>query len=150
MKPRKRSCRQAGGTIRSAPSGIPTSGRPATSKRNTPRNWQNSSQASWLQWASNGLNTIFCLWTFAGSVFVLFLSELGLPKAHIGVVLSLFPFCGLLALGFAPLAVRLGRKRVFLACFGARKCVMAGLLLLPLITNSFGRGVDGRPNSWIR
>ena len=92
------------------------------------------------QWASNGLNTVFALWTFAGSIFVLFLSELGLPKAQIGVVLSLFPFCGLVALGFAPLAARWGRKRVFLACFGARKVVMAGLLLLPLVTNHLGRG----------
>lgn len=93
------------------------------------------------QWASSGLNTFFALWTFAGSVFLLFLSELGLPKAQIGVVLSLFPFCGLLALGFAPLAARLGRKRVFLACYGARKVVMAGLLLLPLVTSHLSHGV---------
>jgi MFS family permease len=92
------------------------------------------------QWASTGLNTVFALWTFAGSVFLLFLSELGLPKAQIGVVLSLFPFCGLLALGFAPQAARLGRKRVFLACYGTRKLAMAGLLLLPLVTNHLGRG----------
>ena len=92
------------------------------------------------QWASTGLNTVFALWTFAGSVFLLFLSELGLPKAQIGVVLSLFPFCGLLALGFAPVAARWGRKRVFLACYGTRKLVMAGLLLLPLVTHHLGHG----------
>jgi MFS family permease len=92
------------------------------------------------QWASTGLNAVFALWTFGGSVFLLFLSELGLPKAQIGVVLSLFPFCGLLALGFAPLAARLGRRRVFLTCYGTRKLVMAGLLLLPLVTNRLGRG----------
>lgn len=92
------------------------------------------------QWASNGLNAVFALWTFAGSVFLLFLSALGLPKAQIGVVLSLFPFCGLLALGFAPLAARLGRKRVFLVGYGARKVVMAGLLLLPVLTGHLGRG----------
>jgi MFS family permease len=91
------------------------------------------------QWASNGLNTVFALWTFAGSMFLLFLSELGLPKAQIGGVLSLFPFFGLLALGFAPLAARLGRKRVFVACYGTRKLVMAGLLLLPLVTDRLGR-----------
>jgi len=79
------------------------------------------------QWAGTGLNTFFALWTFGGSVFLLFLSELGLPKVQIGVVLALFPFCGLLALGFAPVAARLGRKRVFLGCYGARKVVMAGL-----------------------
>ncbi|NLF19673.1 MAG: MFS transporter, partial [Lentisphaerae bacterium] len=92
------------------------------------------------QWAGTGLNTFFALWTFGGSVFLLFLSELGLPKVQIGVVLALFPFCGLLALGFAPVAARLGRKRVFLGCYGARKVVMAGLLLLPVVTGRLGRG----------
>jgi hypothetical protein len=59
------------------------------------------------------LTNIFYLWTFGGSVFLLFLSELGLPKGQIGILLSLFPFSGLVALGFAPVAARLGWKRVF-------------------------------------
>ncbi len=93
-----------------------------------------------LPWAllSGKLNSFFSLWTFGGSVFVLFLNELGLPKGRIGVVLSLFPFCGLLALGFAPVAARLGRKRVYLWGYGLRKPVMALLLLLPWVTNRFG------------
>ena len=74
-----------------------------------------------LPWclAHGGLTSIFALWTFGGSVFVLFLRELGLPMGQIGVLLSLFPFCGLIALGFAPLAARLGRKRTVVACYGA-------------------------------
>lgn len=93
-----------------------------------------------LPWAlsSGVLNSFFSLWTFGGSVFVLFLNELGLPKGRIGMMLSLFPFCGILALGFAPVAARLGRKRVFLACYGLRKPVMALLLLLPWVTTRFG------------
>ena len=90
------------------------------------------------QWASSGLNTIFTTWTVGGSVFLLFLGELGLPKTQIGVVLSLFPFCGLLALWFAPIAQRIGRKRAFLACHGARKTVVACLLLLPLVVSRRG------------
>jgi len=94
-----------------------------------------------LPWAlsSGVLHCFFALWTFGGSVFVLFLNELGLPKGRIGVILSFFPFCGLLALGFAPVAARLGRKHVFLAGYGARKPVMALLLLLPWITTRFGQ-----------
>jgi MFS family permease len=80
------------------------------------------------------LTNIFYLWTFGGSVFVLFLNELGLPKGQIGTLLSLFPFCGLLALWFAPLATRLGRKRVFIAGYGTRYFIIAGLLGLPWIT----------------
>jgi len=86
-----------------------------------------------LPWAlaSNVFNTLFVLWTFSGSVFLLFLQELGLPKGQMGVLLSLFPFCGVLALWFAPVATRWGWKRTFLWLYGLRKLVMAGLLLLP-------------------
>lgn len=94
-----------------------------------------------LPWAvaCGMLNCCFTLWTFGGSVFVLFLNELGLPKGRIGVLLSLFPFCGLLALGFAPVAARLGRKRVFLTGYGLRKLAMALLLLLPWVTTRLGQ-----------
>lgn len=96
-----------------------------------------------LPWAvgSSVLSSFFGLWTFAGSVFVLFLSALDLPKGRIGVILSLFPFCGLLALGFAPVAARIGRKRVFLACYGSRKFVMALLLAIPWVTVRYGHDV---------
>lgn len=72
---------------------------------------------------------------------MLFLNEVGLPKAQIGLLLSLFPFCGLLALGLAPVASRLGRKRVYLFGFGIRKFVMAGLLFLPAVMAVGGRTV---------
>jgi MFS family permease len=81
--------------------------------------------------ASQCFNAVFVLWTFGGSLFILFLNELGLRKGQIGILLSLFPFCGLLALWFAPVAARLGLKRVFLACYGLRKLVMAALAVLP-------------------
>ncbi len=90
------------------------------------------------QLAQNTLNSIFAYLTIFGSVFVLFLDELGLPKAQIGLLLSLLPFCGLLALGFAPVATRLGRRRVFLVCWAARKLVAAGLLALPWVLSRFG------------
>jgi MFS family permease len=93
-----------------------------------------------LPWclAASVLNGIFGLWTFCGSVFLLFLSALGLPKGQIGTLLALFPFCGVLALGIAPLVTRLGRKRVYLAGYGSRKFVMASLLLLPWILSAYG------------
>lgn len=91
----------------------------------------------WL-FASGFLNVMFVLWTFGGSVFLLFLSELGLPKDRIGAVLAVFPFCGVLALGFAPVAMRWGWKRVFLLGYGIRKIVMALLLLLPWVLITAG------------
>ncbi len=93
-----------------------------------------------LPWAlAHGVfNTIFSLWTFGGSLFLLFLHELGLPKGYIGALLSLFPFCGIIALWFAPMAARIGWNRVFITCYGSRKLVMALLLLLPWIINTAG------------
>lgn len=84
------------------------------------------------------LNAVFAYLTVFGSVFLLFLHELGLPKARIGILLSLMPFCGLLALVFAPVAARLGRRRVFLVCWTARKVAVAGLLLLPWVASRWG------------
>ena len=76
-------------------------------------------------------------------MFVLFLRELGLPAGQIGILLSLFPFCGLVALFFAPAAARLGRKRVFMACYGMRKLIMAMMLFLPWVVSRWGQGAAG-------
>lgn len=96
-----------------------------------------------LPWflAHGMLNSVFSLWTFTGSIFVLFLNELDLPKGQIGFLLSLFPFCGLLALGFAPRAAQIGRKRVFIFFYGLRNPVMALLLFLPWFVSNSGRTV---------
>jgi MFS family permease len=94
-----------------------------------------------LPWhmAHGALTSVFFLWTFGGSVFLLFLSDLGLPKGQIGIMLSFFPFAGLLALVFAPYATRIGRKRVFLSCYTARYFVIINLLLLPWIIARLGQ-----------
>ena len=64
-----------------------------------------------LPWsvASNAFLAIFVQLTYFGSVFVLFLNELGLSKGQVGLVLSLIPFAGLLALFVAKLYI--GRKK---------------------------------------
>jgi MFS family permease len=91
-------------------------------------------------WLAHGvLTNVFFLWTFGGSVFLLFLSELGLPKAQIGIMLSFFPFSGLIALVFAPFATRIGRKRVFLTCYGTRYFVIINLVFLPWILYNLGQ-----------
>ena len=74
-------------------------------------------------------NSIFSMLTFFGPVFILFLSDLGLPKTQIGFLLSLLPFAGLVALFIAPSVARAGVKRIFIICWGLRKVVAAFLLL---------------------
>jgi MFS family permease len=91
----------------------------------------------WLV-AGNTLNIAFVSLTFAGPVFILFLDQVGLNSAQIGFLLSLIPFCGVIALFIAPLATRFGYKRVFITFWGVRKLVIALLLLTPLVLTRFG------------
>lgn len=93
-----------------------------------------------LPWslAHIALNNFFYIWSFGGTVFLLYLNELGLPKDKIGVLLSFFPFTGLLALVLGPAIARWGRKRAYLTCFGLRKPVMFLLILLPWLQLRFG------------
>ena len=93
-----------------------------------------------LRWSiiSNAANTVFVQYTFFGSIFVLFLSELGLNKSQMGFLLSLMQFTGLVAIFVAPWTERFGLKRTYLTFFGARSFVAAGLLLTPLVFLNFG------------
>lgn len=93
-----------------------------------------------LPWliAGDTLNITFVSLTFAGPVFILFLNQLGLDNAQIGFLLSLVPFCGVIALFVAPLATRFGYKRMFITFWGIRKFVIALLLLTPLFLARFG------------
>ena len=93
-----------------------------------------------LKWsiASNASNTVFVQYTFFGSIFVLFLSALGLSKGEMGFLLSLIPFFGLIALFVAPWVERHGVKRTYLTFFGLRNLPAASLLLTPLVLARYG------------
>ena len=93
-----------------------------------------------LPWiiAHDTASAVFCQLTVFGTVFILFLNELGLSKTRIGFLLSLFPFCGLISLFIAPMVARVGFKRIFLIFWGLRKFVISFLLLTPWILSRFG------------
>ncbi|MCB0176113.1 MAG: MFS transporter [Anaerolineae bacterium] len=91
----------------------------------------------WLV-AGDSLNTAFFLLTFSGTVFILFLNELGLDAAQIGVMLSLVPLVGIVAPFMAPWVGRYGYKRTFITFWGIRNFVFALMLLTPLILAQFG------------
>jgi HEAT repeat protein len=93
------------------------------------------------QYGGNAANVIFWFTAAYGSVFTLFLNEVGFDKARIGFLISLLPFCGPLALVAAPFAQRFGFKRTFLTFYTLRKFCAALLLLTPLIMGYFGRDV---------
>jgi MFS-type transporter involved in bile tolerance (Atg22 family) len=96
-----------------------------------------------LPWslAHIALNNFFYVWSFGGTVFLLYLNEMGLSKDQIGLLLSAFPFTGLLALVLGPSVARWGRKRVYLLGFGLRKPVMFLLVLLPWLQRSAPAGL---------
>jgi MFS family permease len=85
-------------------------------------------------------NAVFAIYTVFGSAFVLFLAEMGMGKARIGLLLSLLPFTGLLAPLVAPAVARAGVKRTFLVFWGTRKVVMSLMVLAPWILAHFGQG----------
>lgn len=93
-----------------------------------------------LRWiaASNVMNAVFCYLTVFGAVFILFLSELGFDKSRIGFVVSLLPFCGLLALLAARVVRRIGYKRAFLIFWTARKIILMPILFTPSILERWG------------
>ena len=76
-----------------------------------------------LPWAFGHIatNSVFCQLTVFGPVFILFLTELGLDKAQIGLLLALFPLAGIVALFAASPVARIGYKRTFVVLWGARK-----------------------------
>jgi MFS family permease len=93
-----------------------------------------------LRWsiAGDSANAVFVEFTFFGSVFILFLDALALSKGQIGIVLSLFPFAGLIAPFIAPRVARFGYKRTFITFWGIRKFFAALLLLTPGVLGQFG------------
>ncbi len=85
------------------------------------------------------LTNVFAVLTFLGSVFVLFLDELGLDKSHIGVILAITPFCQVISVLAAPVVERVGFKRSFLVFYGFRALVMSFLIATPFVLSRWGQ-----------
>lgn len=93
-----------------------------------------------IPWLLSGeaFSAFFSYITFASSVFVLYFNDLGYQKTFIGFLLSLFPFCGLVAPFLASWIARVGPRRIFFIFYGARKLVIMALLATPWVMTSFG------------
>jgi MFS family permease len=87
------------------------------------------------------LNSVNAQYYFFGSVFVLFLSELGLGKSQIGGLLSLVPFFGSIALFVAEPIARFGYKRTFVGTYGLRVFISGLLLFTPWMLDTWGKEV---------
>lgn len=103
----------------------------------------NAAKIRALPWsvAAWAFNSVYVQLTLLGSVFVLFLSELGLSKSRIGDLLSFVPFTAVIALFVAPRIARSGYKRTFLVFFGARKVATVFVLFTPWVLAHYGANV---------
>ncbi len=102
--------------------------------------WRTHTTPRYLGWylLHHGLNAVFFMLTFGSAVFVLFLDDLGLSKDRIGLVLSLFPFCGLVAPLISGAVTKFGLKRTYITFYGIRKGVMLLMLATPWVLREFG------------
>lgn len=88
--------------------------------------------------AGDAANAIFGMLSIFGPVFLLFLDQLGLDKKRIGLLLSLFPFCGLMAPLIGPWLSRVGLKRTYLTFWTLRKLSILALVLTPWVVERWG------------
>jgi hypothetical protein len=93
-----------------------------------------------LRWplASSASNSIYNQLAFSGPIFLLFLTQLQIDAGGIGVLLSIFPFCMLLALAAGPWAARHGVRRVFIAFGLMRTLALSLMLAVPLLAGVVG------------
>ncbi len=85
------------------------------------------------------MNSVFTTLTVFGSVFPLFLADLGLDKARIGVALALIPYATLISPFMAPFVSKWGFRRTFLTVWTIRKFIITAMLLAPFVLVSAGQ-----------
>lgn len=99
----------------------------------------NAEKTRKLPWslAADFTNVVHFAMTFSPTVLLLFFDTLGLNKQRMGVLLAVITLCDLVSLFVAPIAERLGYKRVFLWFWTARKLVFALFILAPWVLHRF-------------
>jgi MFS family permease len=84
-------------------------------------------------------NSVAIHLTFIGSIFVLYLNELGFNKALLGAVLSLVPFVNIFSIFVAEKISKIGVRKVFLTTFSTRYLIWLPIILSPWIREHFGQ-----------
>jgi MFS family permease len=79
--------------------------------------------------------------TFVGSIFILYLNELGLNKVLLGTILSILPLINIFSVLIAPKIAEIGVRKVFLFSFIARYLIWLPIVLSPLVKNLFGPNI---------
>lgn len=88
--------------------------------------------------AAMTMNSVFTTLTVFGSVFPLFLADLGLDKAQIGLALALIPYATLISPFMAPFVSKWGFRRTFLIVWTTRKFIITAMLFAPAILAAAG------------
>jgi HEAT repeat protein/MFS family permease len=88
--------------------------------------------------AFDTFNSVFCNLSVVSGIFILFLSAMGMPKGRIGLIQSLLLFCGVISIFMAPIAAKVGVKRVFITFWGIRNIFAAAILAAPWVYYHYG------------
>ncbi len=83
-------------------------------------------------------NSIAVHLTFIGSIFILYLNELGINKGLLGVILSLLPFINILSIFVAPKINEFGVRKVFIISFTIRYLIWLPIIFSPWVRNQYG------------
>ena len=83
-------------------------------------------------------NSSFTSLTVFGPAFIFYLSDLGLDKARIGMLLSFIPIAGIVAPLAASTVGRFGLKRTFILFWSLRKVAFAFIFIVPLVLHQLG------------
>jgi len=84
-------------------------------------------------------NSVAINLTFIGSIFVLYLNELGFNKALLGAVLSLVPFVNIFSIFVADKISEIGARKAFLSSFSIRFLIWLPIILSPWVRQQFGQ-----------
>ena len=89
--------------------------------------------------SGNFFGNIFVVLTVFGTFFTLFLNDLGMDKARIGIILSLLPLCNILAPLFGPIADRFGLKQTFMFTGITGVVLISGIVMIPWVLAHYGK-----------
>ncbi len=120
-----------------------TANKPTTTQDSSPEILTKAEKLRKLPWniAFVTTNSIAIRLTFIGSIFVLYLSELGINKTLLGTIISILPFFNILSVFVAPKVARVGVRKVFIYSFICRYLVWALIVFSPWVREIFNQNI---------
>ncbi len=93
-----------------------------------------------LPWSISyaALTSVFGQLSFFGSMWVIFLNQLGMNKTQIGLLIAIIPLADVVAIFVGPTIARFGYKRTFLFFWFVRYIFLAIIFFTPYVLTHYG------------